>query len=107
MLVIPSTLESELAAGGTFSAKGLNRTAQTFHKKSGEPLMFRKFPMDGLADGKASRTAKAVEVVGTESYTTVLGAKKTVFVVEPFDLEKWQPVIKKKLRPAVGSKEGR
>jgi hypothetical protein len=95
LLVIPSVDEEYLVPG-----EAVLRT----RSKSGEPLLIRGFPTAGLVDGKEFHTSKAIEVVGTESYTTVLGAKKTVFVIKPFDLEKWLPTIKKELRPAAGKK---
>lgn len=48
-------------------------------------VMVRGTSTEGWADDFVFETSEPYEVTGTESYTTVAGAKKTVFVLRKFD----------------------
>jgi gas vesicle protein len=52
------------------------------------PVLIRTPNAARMADGTRTNTAGVFEVTGTEQYTTVLGAPRTVFVLEHFDVER-------------------
>lgn len=43
----------------------------------------------GLADGQSIKVDELLKVTGTETYTSVSGASRTVLVLEPFDLKQF------------------
>jgi hypothetical protein len=51
-------------------------------------MMMRGVPTDGVADDSGYNPKRLFEATGTESFTTVAGAKKTVITVRPFDEKK-------------------
>lgn len=51
-------------------------------------FMMRGVSTEGITDDSGYEPKGLFEVTGTESYTTVSGAKKTVFVLRPFDIER-------------------
>ncbi len=58
-------------------------------------MVLRGFPTAGVVDDSGYEPKGVLEVTGTESYTTVSGAKKTVFTVRPFDEKRLDAVRKK------------
>jgi hypothetical protein len=56
----------------------------------GELAMFRGFSTQGIVDGQVLARNRSVLVTEITNYKTALGATKTVFVVEPFDLDQWE-----------------
>jgi len=93
--VIPSEKRSDLDTGGTrvFSPTQLARAAQTFREVDGERVVFRVMSTATMADEQPFAAAGVWEVTGTTSYITITGAKKTIFVLEPIEWKKWQPMI--------------
>jgi hypothetical protein len=51
------------------------------------PFWLRGFRTEGKADGTEFTIGGCIEVTGTKAYTNALGAKATVFVIEPFDMQ--------------------
>ncbi len=54
-----------------------------------------KVPTDGLVDGSFLGRDRVWLVVGTKTYSNVMGANSTVFVIEPLDLKEWQSAYEK------------
>lgn len=54
---------------------------------SSETFFLARFSTEGLTDGKFIRPNCLVKVLGTETYTTLIGGSKTVFVAEPFGVD--------------------
>jgi hypothetical protein len=52
-------------------------------KRYDSSLILRGVETDGLADGQYIKVSAPVKITGTESFETVLGARKTLFVLEP------------------------
>lgn len=56
-------------------------------------MVLRDYPTAGMVDNQGVRTdnneVKLFEVTGTESYTAVSGARRTVFTIRPLPLEKY------------------
>ena len=83
VLMVPQTTETRVSV----STLGLKAT-RTISAVTGEPLMFRGVSTKGLTDGQEIRELDQMfDVTGTERYRTVLGATKTVFVLQPFKVK--------------------
>ena len=66
--------------------------AKTFRyvKKEGKPFVIRNFPTKDTVDGEKLQLEGTFEVVGTKTYPT---SKRTVHVVEPFDMDSVKPFL--------------
>jgi hypothetical protein len=53
----------------------------------------------GVVDGKKLGMSEVFEVTGTKTYTTVLGASKTVFVLKTIDMKLVNEHIKNSIKP--------
>ncbi len=58
-----------------------------------QTVMVRKTDTSGHVDGEYVQIPGIFQVTGTTQYTTVAGGPKTVFVLEPFNLEPYRNVI--------------
>lgn len=52
-------------------------------------VMVRKIDFSAAVDGKGGNVVPMMKVTRTTTYTTTLGGTNTVFVLEPFDIEKY------------------
>lgn len=50
-----------------------------------EPVIIRGFGVKNVPDGEIVTISRLFKVTKTESYTTVMGSTKTVFVIEPYE----------------------
>ncbi len=66
--------------------KGGGRTQYVIRSKETKVLVWIKgIDTTKLADGGKARIYRPMAITGTRAYTTSLGEKRTVFVLEPFD----------------------
>lgn len=63
--------------------------------KVSREFILRGYPTKDWVDGLDVLVTDFFEISGTETYETVTGASKTVFLVEPFNLEEARPYIPK------------
>ena len=68
---------------------------QSFFTEVGDRILVKGVSTAGITDGRSVNPGNVFEVTGTESYRTVVGSTKTIFVVEPFDMELIKPFIAK------------
>lgn len=90
MHVIPSETRTKIDFVG-FEAK------QSFYEEEGPRLIIRGISTTGTADKSKVRLRQLFEITGTESFTSVVGDKRTVFVLQPINIDKWVPEIEKAL----------
>jgi hypothetical protein len=55
--------------------------------------LLRGISMEGIVDGTCLQLSGEFAVTGTKSYNTAIGARRTVFVIEPTAPEPEKPVI--------------
>lgn len=67
-----------------------------------ESFWLKGFGLGDLVDGKKIILTEAIYVSGTRQYTTILGASRTVLVLEPLTEE----MLRKKLRPPERDPQG-
>lgn len=64
-----------------------------------QTVALRGVKTDTIADGSTIGLPKLIYIPETLSYTTVLGAKRTVFVMEPYDASRLEPFMPKRPEP--------
>lgn len=94
MVIVPTKTKFRVRPG--------DAAGQTFYKEDGQRFIIRGLPTEGLADDSKFSTAKVFEVTGTESHQTVIGAKATIFVLEPLEVDKWMEEIKARVAGKAG-----
>jgi hypothetical protein len=60
---------------------------------SSDRRIFKGFDVSGHAEGSKFSFDDPVKITGTETYTTVLGATATCFVIEPLDIDAYEKGI--------------
>jgi hypothetical protein len=73
-------------------------------KRYDSNLILRGVETEGLADGQYIKVSAPVKITGTESFKTVLGARKTLFVLEPVMI-RVDPVAEKARRERLAAEE--
>ncbi len=60
-------------------------------------VLLKNMNLSEMADGQSLTTSQCFAVTGTQTYTTALGAPRTVFVFEPFETKGAEAIYKKAL----------
>jgi len=95
MLVIPLRRGTSLAPG-RYSASGLRSALQSavLELEEGPPMIIYGWPTQGMTDSQKLKPRGLFEVTGTERYTSVAGAVRTVFTLTWYDTDALLPYLK-------------